>query len=889
MQDLLGVLFFAVQVDALPPDDTSGQAAADFTEGTSGRGAGQRRGGRGGRNRGRDFDVEREGRSLLGALLDPDFIEHDAYLLFAALMVHAWPLFDMETVRRVEVDRPPGVGGAADSAGGAAPSGGSASSSSAADVPPATPLCFSLCNLAQRSVLPLLDAALAAKLQRLEVEPTMYMVKWLLPLFRRELPTRGVLRLWDALLASCLAARLDKSAPSSSHPGAGRGGETGSKHGGYPPQTSSAGALTSSGSGVNFLGMKTGFQKARKDFMKIRRGFEDGVNQGKSSTIQHMERLERGLSGAEYRSLARRSDGKVLALTHGAFISAVGDDGSRSLQPCPMLSTAVLIAVAMLQRSLGEPTSADGGPSGGGVGGGGGDGGEVGGSRGSASEQSKVQAHQTAEDLEFAAMEARLQVMQVLMSGYTIRSPSDNGIPRREAPLSDATRARLLTEASAATANFAAAAAQSTPTPVAAAAAMSLNPATSSGGKSGAEKSTTATGGSASGRTRHQSFARVGWSVPADAESSGGGDGDSEAIAILKTVASMRDEPRVHLSFAQWSNDCILSGGRGEAAPLLAWHTGLSHFMRNRVDERLGFGNARGAAVSTAMLTNSERNPTDLRTVASLLFDPCSRALVVCSSRGPPRPLAVTPPVSSTEALLGDRKRVESLLCDATRVLASTAAESAAAAVGEVSEVVALRAEVTRLLSLVSMLSAGHRPSEFLERSRSSAADSTAADGSRLGSGSGSMHGDPSVAAVSAPAHDWHVVVTQQRRGLGALAPAALQQRIVLSVGRHGIETRDERTNKPVHFMWKWSGIEAVANSSSDAMILKVVLKGAEPRGGGGGDGGGGGGGSGGGKGGRPKIFVFASALECSQTFQRIMLWREEYIQSLDATSSPHI
>ena len=401
MQDLLGVLFFAVHADALPPDDDVGDGVAADAPTAAGSESPATR--RRQRMRGRRVggDVEKAGRSLLGALLDPDFIEHDAYLLFTALMVHAWPLFDMEVVAPASPSA--AAAAASSSARGASSDPGRSGGAAAGATPPVAeqPLCFALCSLAQRSVLPLLEAGLAAKLQRLEVEPTMFMVKWLLPLFRRELPTRGVLRLWDCLLASCLAVRLDQGAAERMLlPARGASASAGLRRrsgtcSGDAASAAQGGAVASGhpAPGSNIVTRIA--QRAQQDISNLARGFEDGVNKGTSAfggRITH---------GGARRDSMTTLDGRNLALTHGAFVSTAA---ATSLEPSPLLSTAVLIAVAMLQRSLGDGSLDDDDMTEGARGGGGG---------GEAARRAPRPSGGGDVDGENAQAEERLMIMQV--------------------------------------------------------------------------------------------------------------------------------------------------------------------------------------------------------------------------------------------------------------------------------------------------------------------------------------------------------------------------------------------------------------------------------------------------------------------------------------------
>ena len=825
MQDLLGVLFFAVQVDALPPDDECGDGGAGVDSAGAPKSAGcespatrrQRR------MRGRRVggDVEKAGRSLLGTLLNPDFIEHDAYLLFTALMVHVWPLFDMEIVAPASPRSATATAAASSSSsvgsGGAAPD---------TTPPPAEqPLCFALCSLAQRSVLPLLDAGLAAKLQRLELEPTMYMVKWLLPLFRRELPTRGVLRLWDCLLASCLAARLDQGAVArTASPAHGPGPRGGVQWSGGEDRAT----VPSAGSGGGGGNIVTRIaQRAQQDISNLARGFEDGVSKGTSA-----------FGGRVARGSARDStttlDGRNLALTHGAFVST---GSATSLQPSPLLSTAVLIAAAMLQRSLCE-----GAPFGD-------DDAEEGVSGGADSGEAATRAPRPSKggggvDDECALAEERLGIMQTLMSGYQVRGPSLSALERRLPPLSDAARARNAKETARVTAvAFGGNIDVAAPSPL----SLTAIDKDQRKGDDVADATARTSRRAATRNGRHQSFARVGWTVPADAESSGGGDGDAEAIAVLKAVARVRNAPAAHAHFASWCSAYLRrAGGGGDAAPLLAWHTGLAKFMRQRADERLGFSSPQAAATAGR---GGGADPTDLRVVAALMFDPCSRALVVASERGPPRPFG-----SAEGGVSGGH---DALLADAASLLrAHEAASAESAAAGNAAaggggsggEVETLRAEVARLLSLVAVLSAGPRPTDILE------------GGAKLQVGPEPVLVPPASALlpVSLPAHDWHVIVTEQRRGLGVKARPA----IVLSVSARGIETRDAKSNAPVNIPWGWGAIDAVANSSSDPTILKIALCGNV---------------DGSARGGKQKpkaVFGFTSKEECAQTFQRILRFK---------------
>ncbi|GJN87110.1 hypothetical protein Rhopal_000055-T1 [Rhodotorula paludigena] len=126
--------------------------------------------------------------SLAHLVLAREWVEHDTWALFSALMKSASPFYDHTPSRSLSLRPPP--------APGYPPSASTPSSSSTALVQPIVAVATHL-----HSLLATLDPPLHAAFTRLQVEPQLYAIRWLRLLFSREFPLPDTLVLWDGLFA----------------------------------------------------------------------------------------------------------------------------------------------------------------------------------------------------------------------------------------------------------------------------------------------------------------------------------------------------------------------------------------------------------------------------------------------------------------------------------------------------------------------------------------------------------------------------------------------------------------------------------------------------------------------------------------------------------------
>ncbi|GAA6023999.1 hypothetical protein JCM11491_002875 [Sporobolomyces phaffii] len=134
-----------------------------------------------------------DAESLPHLVLATDFIEHDTWSLFSALMKSCAPFYDHKSTVPLskgpqnQSRAPTGLGLTAAS---------TPSSSSTTLVQPIVAIATHL-----HSLLATLDPALHAAFTRLQIEPQLYAIRWLRLLFSREFPLSETLTLWDGIFA----------------------------------------------------------------------------------------------------------------------------------------------------------------------------------------------------------------------------------------------------------------------------------------------------------------------------------------------------------------------------------------------------------------------------------------------------------------------------------------------------------------------------------------------------------------------------------------------------------------------------------------------------------------------------------------------------------------
>lgn len=161
MHELLAPLLWFVDYDSLPPAGARGVQGGDD-----------------------DGDGD---ATLAHLVLAREWVEHDTWALFAAVMQSAKVFYDHTpsvtlTPRSSSAFHAPGQG---------------PSPSSSALVQPVVALSSHL-----HSLLSTVDPSLARTFTVLQVEPQLYAIRWFRLLFSREFPLPATLTLWDALLAT---------------------------------------------------------------------------------------------------------------------------------------------------------------------------------------------------------------------------------------------------------------------------------------------------------------------------------------------------------------------------------------------------------------------------------------------------------------------------------------------------------------------------------------------------------------------------------------------------------------------------------------------------------------------------------------------------------------
>ncbi|KAI8060074.1 rab-GTPase-TBC domain-containing protein [Gongronella butleri] len=120
---------------------------------------------------------------LMAQILDPNYVEHDAYLLFEKLMTYAKPWYELNAQDAINRSR-------------------SASDLSATPKSRANPNpIVNVCQRIQNQYLRVVDQHLYRHLTSFGIEPQLYGIRWLRLLFGREFDFSNLLKLWDAIFA----------------------------------------------------------------------------------------------------------------------------------------------------------------------------------------------------------------------------------------------------------------------------------------------------------------------------------------------------------------------------------------------------------------------------------------------------------------------------------------------------------------------------------------------------------------------------------------------------------------------------------------------------------------------------------------------------------------
>ncbi|KAK9707603.1 hypothetical protein K7432_010064 [Basidiobolus ranarum] len=133
---------------------------------------------------------------LMKVVLNPDYVEHDAFSLFSNLMKSAkeWYEFNDELSNQRTLQALKSMGKNLDSSN-------LLGNQSPASMPPnQTPIVVK-CNRIHHELLKTYDPQLYAYLESLEIEPQLYGIRWLRLLFGREFPLKELLCLWDGIFA----------------------------------------------------------------------------------------------------------------------------------------------------------------------------------------------------------------------------------------------------------------------------------------------------------------------------------------------------------------------------------------------------------------------------------------------------------------------------------------------------------------------------------------------------------------------------------------------------------------------------------------------------------------------------------------------------------------
>lgn len=149
--------------------------------------------------------------SLLPLLLDRDYVEHDVYALFCRIMAAMAPFFaKVETAPRAALLLAAKKRAALLASNGSGYGGAGGGGSSAALDPDTaadqTPI-LKKCNYIHHILLSTLDPVLYTYLNRQEVSPTLYLLRWYRLLFCREFHLEDSLLIWDVVFATATDER----------------------------------------------------------------------------------------------------------------------------------------------------------------------------------------------------------------------------------------------------------------------------------------------------------------------------------------------------------------------------------------------------------------------------------------------------------------------------------------------------------------------------------------------------------------------------------------------------------------------------------------------------------------------------------------------------------
>ncbi|KAL8279810.1 hypothetical protein RQP46_007660 [Phenoliferia psychrophenolica] len=137
--------------------------------------------------------------SLPHLVLARDYVEHDTWSLFSALMKTARTLYDHTPSVPLPVDR-----AAASSTTSLTLAHAAGTSSTIVLVQPIVGTAIRIHD----KLLQTIDPLLWAKMEKLRVEPQLYAIRWLRLVFGREFPIVDTLQLWDGLFAEDTSLRL---------------------------------------------------------------------------------------------------------------------------------------------------------------------------------------------------------------------------------------------------------------------------------------------------------------------------------------------------------------------------------------------------------------------------------------------------------------------------------------------------------------------------------------------------------------------------------------------------------------------------------------------------------------------------------------------------------
>ena len=132
--------------------------------------------------------------SLIKALYDPEYMEHDLYRLFSKMLERLGPFYHQSRNGMTS----PNMNGTGDAPSGGAGSGEEGNSSSTNGNGSAV---LRKCKLIQDVLLKKHDEQLSIHLSDIELEPQLYLLRWIRILFGREFHLEDTVTVWDAIFA----------------------------------------------------------------------------------------------------------------------------------------------------------------------------------------------------------------------------------------------------------------------------------------------------------------------------------------------------------------------------------------------------------------------------------------------------------------------------------------------------------------------------------------------------------------------------------------------------------------------------------------------------------------------------------------------------------------